>query len=147
MTLVQSIRESVKNCSDITNPLFVHGRSADTALASAKERVDGTFVYLEPITKTVGSEDSTQGAAIVIGFLTQDEPSSSSDEELNEADELSMEEKVSAMETQATNWLDYFFDNYLFRISGTYTVTPVFRIKNVMTGVFLTFTLIEPKQC
>ena len=147
MTIVQSIRESVKNCTDITNPLFVHGRSSDTALDSAKEQNTGTFVYLEPITKTVAVEDSTQLCSIVIGFLTQDEPDSESDEEINEESSLSMEEKVAQMETEATAWLDYFFDNYNYRISGNYTLAPVFRIKGVMTGVLLTFSLIEPKQC
>ena len=107
----------------------------------------GTFVYLEPISKTIAVEDATQTANIVIGFLTQDEPDSSSDAEVSEASTLSMEEKVADMETAASLWLTYFFDNYKFRINGAYTLAPVFRIKNVMTGVLLTFSLIEPKQC
>lgn len=147
MTLIQTIRESVQNCTGLTNPLFVHGRGADTALASAKEQNTGTFIYLEPISKTIGVEDSTQLANIVIGFLTQDEPDSSSDAEISEESTLSMEEKIYDMEVEATNWLSYFFDNYTYRINGVYTLTPVYRIKNVMTGVLLTFSLIEPKQC
>lgn len=147
MTLVESIRESINNCTDIKNSMFVYGRESDTALEAAKEQNIGTFVYLEPISKTIGVEDATQLANIVIGFLTQDEPDSSSDEEINEASTLSMEEKVAEMESVANLWLTYFFDNYTYRINGAYTLAPVFRIKNVMTGVLLTFSLIEPKQC
>lgn len=147
MTVIEAIRESVKNCTGITNPFFVHGRDSDIAIDAAKELVSGTLVYLEPITKTKAVEDSTNNCAIVIGFLTQDSPDSKSDKELNEDTELSMEEKVDDMETQAEAWLTYFFANYKYRISGTYTFTPIFRVNNVMTGGFLTFTLIEPKQC
>lgn len=147
MTLVESIRESINNCTDIKNAMFVYGRESDTALEAAKEQNIGTFVYLEPISKTIGVEDATQTANIVIGFLTQDEPDSASDAEVSEASTLSMEEKVADMETAAGLWLTYFFDNYTYRINGVYTLAPVFRIKNVMTGVLLTFSLIEPKQC
>lgn len=147
MTLVEQIRESVNQCGVITNPLFVHGRDSDTALDAAKEQNIGTFVYLEPITKTGTTDISTQTATIVIGFLTQDEPDSESDEEVNEASILSMEEKINNMEVEALSWLGYLFDNYNLRMAGTYTLSPVYRIKNVMTGVLLTFNLIEPKQC
>lgn len=147
MTLVQKIRESVNNCPSLTNPLFVHGRSSDTALDAAKEQNIGDFVYLEPITKTGNTDVSTQLTTIVIGFLTQDEPHSESDEVINEEETLSMEEKVNDMELKALAWLNYLFDNYTLRISGNYTLTPVFRIKNVMTGVLLQFQLIEPKEC
>jgi len=147
MTLVESIRESINNCTDIKNAMFVYGRESDTALEAAKEQNIGTFVYLEPISKTIGVEDATQLANIVIGFLTQDEPDSSSDEEINEESTSSMEKKVAEMESVANLWLNYFFNNYTYRINGVYTLSPVFRIKNVMTGVLLTFSLIEPKQC
>ena len=46
MTIIQNIRESVNNCPSLTNPLFVHGRSSDTALDSAKELNIGTFVLV-----------------------------------------------------------------------------------------------------
>lgn len=147
MTLVQKIRESVNNCPSITQPLFVYGRSSDTALDAAKELNTGTLVYLEPITKTGTTDVQTQIATVVIGFLTQDQPDSESDEYINEESIASMEEKVNAMETEALDWLEYLFENYTLRLSGTYSLTPIFRIKNVMTGVFLTFNLVEPKEC
>jgi hypothetical protein len=147
MTIIQNIRESVNNCPSITNPLFVHGRSSDTALDSAKELNIGTFVYLEPITKTIGITDQFKTDAIVIGFLTQDEPDSESDEVINEESQLSMEEKIAQMETESIAWLNYFLDNYTYSISGTFTLQPVYRIKSVMTGVLLTLTVIEPNQC
>jgi hypothetical protein len=107
MTIIQAIRQSVNNWSQITNPLFVHGRSSDTALDSAKELNIGTFVYLEPITKTIGITDQFKTDAIVIGFLTQDEPDSESDEVINEESQLSMEEKIAQMETESLAWLNY----------------------------------------
>ena len=85
--------------------------------------------------------------AIVIGFLTQDEPDSESDEVINEERQLSMEEKIAQMETESIAWLNYFLDNYTYSISGTFTLQPVYRIKGVMTGVLLTLTVIEPNQC
>lgn len=147
MTIIQHIRESVNNCTSLTNPLFVHGRNSDTALDSAKELNIGTFVYLEPITKTISLNDSFKSDSIVIGFLTQDEPDSESDEVINEESQLSMEEKIAQMETEAILWLNYFLDNYTYSISGTFTLQPVYRIKGVMTGVLLTLTVIEPIGC
>lgn len=144
MTLIQKIRTSVNN--NIKNSLFVYGRNSDTALESAKVLNVGTFVYLEPINKSFSITDSFYTCSITIGFLTQDEPDSESDEELNEDMSLSMETKVADMETIAIEWLNTFAteDNYTI---NTVTLQPVFRIKNVMTGVLLTFDLIEPKQC
>ena len=128
MTIIQDIRQSVNNCPSLTNPLFVHGRSSDTALDSAKELNIGTFVYLEPITKTIGITDQFKKDAIVIGFLTQDEPDSESDEVINEESQLSMEEKIAQMETESIAWLNYFLDNYTYSISGTFTLQPVYKI-------------------
>lgn len=145
MTIIQAIRESIQD--SIPNSLFVYGRNSDTALESAKELNIGTFVYLEPITKTSNLTDGFLTDNIVIGFLTQDEPDSSSDEQINEESILSMEEKIAEMENVAIDWLDYFCNNYNYALSGSYTVQPVFRIKNVMTGVLITTQFIEPKQC
>lgn len=147
MTIIQDIRESVNNCQQLTNPLFVHGRSSDTALDSAKELNIGTFVYLEPITKTINVTDSFKTDTIIIGFLTQDEPDSESDEVINEESQLSMEEKIAQMETEATAWVNYFIDNYTYSIVNTFSLQPIYRIKGVMTGVLLTLTVIEPNKC
>lgn len=147
MTIIQDIRESVNNCPQLTNPLFVHGRSSDTALDSAKELNIGTFVYLEPITKTINVTDSFKTDTIIIGFLTQDEPDSESDEVINEESQLSMEEKIAQMETEATAWVNYFIDNYTYSIVNTFSLQPIYRIKGVMTGVLLTLTVIEPNKC
>ena len=147
MTIIQDIRQSVNNCSQLTNPLFVHGRSSDTALDSAKELNIGTFVYLEPITKTINVTDSFKTDTIIIGFLTQDEPDSESDEVINEESQLSMEEKIEQMETEATAWINYFLDNYNYSIINTFSLQPIYRIKGVMTGVLLTLTVIEPNRC
>jgi hypothetical protein len=147
MTIIQDIRQSVNNCSQLTNPLFVHGRSSDTALDSAKELNIGTFVYLEPITKTINVTDSFKTDTIIIGFLTQDEPDSESDEVINEESQLSMEEKIAQMETEATAWVNYFIDNYTYSIVNTFSLQPIYRIKGVMTGVLLTLTVIEPNKC
>ena len=38
MTIVESIRESINNCTDIKNAMFVYGRESDTALEAAKEQ-------------------------------------------------------------------------------------------------------------
>lgn len=145
MTIIQAIRESVQD--SIQNSLFVYGRNSDTALESAKELNIGTFVYLEPIQKTGNLTDGFLTNNITIGFLTQDEPDSSSDEEINEESSESMEQKVAEMENVAIDWLDYFCNNYTYSLNGNYNLQPVFRIKNVMTGVLLTFQFIEPKQC
>lgn len=145
MTIIQAIRESIQD--SIPNSLFVYGRNSDTALESAKELNIGTFVYLEPITKTSNLTDGFLTDNIVIGFLTQDEPDSSSDKEINEESSLSMEEKIAEMENVAIDWLDYFCNNYTYSLNGNYNIQPVFRIKNVMTGVLMTFQFIEPKQC
>lgn len=147
MTIIQDIRESVNNCPQLTSPLFVHGRSSDTALDSAKELNIGTFVYLEPITKTINVTDSFKTDTIIIGFLTQDEPDSESDEVINEESQLSMEEKIAQMETEATAWVNYFIDNYTYSIVNTFSLQPIYRIKGVMTGVLLTLTVIEPNKC
>ncbi len=147
MTIIQDIRQSVNNCSQLTNPLFVHGRSSDTALDSAKELNIGTFVYLEPITKTINVTDSFKTDTIIIGFLTQYEPDSESDEVINEESQLSMEEKIAQMETEATAWVNYFIDNYTYSIVNTFSLQPIYRIKGVMTGVLLTLTVIEPNKC
>lgn len=147
MTIIQDIRESVNNCPSITNPLFVHGRSSDTALDSAKELNIGTFVYLEPITKTINPTDNFKTDTIIIGFLTQDQPDSESDEVINEESQLSMEEKISQMEIEATAWVNYFIDTYTYSIINTFSLQPIYRIKGVMTGVLLTLTVIEPNKC
>jgi hypothetical protein len=148
MTIVQSIRESILNSgSGITTPFFDHGRSSDSTLTAAKEYIAGTFVYLDPIRSSGALEDSTETAVISMGFLTQDEPDSASDRELNEGSTLSMEEKVENMKAEARAWMNYYFDNYMYRISGNYNFEPIYRAKNVMTGVVLTFSLIEPKGC
>jgi hypothetical protein len=145
MTIIQAIRESVQD--SIQNSLFVYGRNSDTALESAKELNIGTFVYLEPIQKTGNLTDGFLTDNITIGFLTQDEPDSSSDEDINEESIESMEQKVAEMENVAIDWLDYFCNNYTYSLNGNYNLQPVFRIKNVMTGGLLTFQFIEPKQC
>lgn len=139
----QNIREHIAKF--IPTSVFNYGRPADTALASAEISIDDWFIHLDPVTFE-GTVDDKETARIVIGFLKQDSPDSSFDNE----NELSINDSIELLQhnakLKALSWLNDFLDNYRYG-AVTYTLTPATRIKNVMSGVLLTVNLNYKQRC
>lgn len=143
MSLINDIRQHTK----VFDPqaTFSYGRPFDTALASAKEEVLGYFIHVDPITFG-GITDGTESAPVTIGFLKQDSPDSEYDKDQNLDITPSIEELQDAAKIFAVQWLNSFLDTYQYG-AANYTITPVTRIKNVMSGVMLSVTFNYKTPC
>jgi hypothetical protein len=143
MTIQDEIREHIK----IFKPtaIFSYGRSFDTSLKTALDLITDWFIYLEPVTFN-GQANNTESATIVMGFLKQDSPDSSYDKDDNLDIDPSIEEIQSDAHTLALLWLNDFLDNYKYSDS-TYTLEPITRIKNVMSGKLLRVTFNGKPKC
>jgi|TARA_R110000868_G_scaffold240723_2_gene495237 hypothetical protein len=143
MTLQDEIKESLKLYSP--NIVISYGRSFDTALATYRDEIQEWFAFIDPISFN-GKANDIESANLVIGFLKQDEPDSSFDKDDNLELNQSIEEIQSDAHTFALGWLNYFLDNYNYS-DGNYTLDPVTRIKNVMSGKLLKVTLNGKPKC
>lgn len=144
MQVVNDIRVSINEF--INGVVFNYGRSADTALASAVLEINQWFVHLDPVT-IEGELQNFERARIQIGFLLQDAPDSSYDaNDTNLEIDLSIEEIQQKAKLKALEWANYFVDNYKYN-GITYSVAPVTRIKNVMSGVLLTMQVSYKQSC
>lgn len=143
MTIQEEIKESLKAYSP--NIVVSYGRSFDSALATYKEEIIEWFAFIDPISFS-GKANDTESANIVIGFLKQDSPDSAFDKDDNLELNQSIEEIQSDAHTFALGWLNYFLDNYKYS-DGNYTLDPVTRIKNVMSGKLMRVTLSGKPKC
>jgi len=143
MTIQDEIRESIKAYS--STAVFSYGRNFDTALKTYKDEIQEWFVFLDPISFS-GQANNTESANVVIGFLKQDTPDSSYDKDDNLEINQSIEEIQSEAHVFALGWLNYFLDNYKYSDS-TYTLDPITRIKNVMSGKLMRVTFNGKPKC
>jgi hypothetical protein len=143
MTIQDEIREHLKTFKPTA--IFSYGRSFDTSLKTALDLITDWFIYLEPVTFN-GQADNIESSQIVLGFLKQDSPDSSYDKDDNLDIDPSIEEIQSDAHKLALQWLNDFLDNHNYS-DGTYTIAPITRIKNVMSGVLLTVTLNGKPKC
>lgn len=139
----QDIREHI--ATYIPTAVFSYGRPFDTALDAAKIEIDEYFIHLDPI-RFEGVVNDIETANISIGFLLQDTPDSEYDNENNLDITDSIETIQNNAKVKALAWLNDFLDNYTFS-GSTYSITPVTRIKNVMSGVLLTVQLRYKPTC
>lgn len=128
------------------NAVFSYGRSFDTALKAYENQVIDWFIFLDPVTFT-GQSDNTESSNIVIGFLKQDKPDSSFDKDDNLDIDPSVEEIQTEAHILALAWLNNFLDTYRKYSDGTYTLEPITRIKNVMSGKLLRVTFNGKPTC
>ena len=142
--IIQDIREHLTKY--LSSAVFSYGRPFDTALASTNIEIDEWFIHLDPITYEGTLNNSTESVRLSIGFLKQDVPDSSYDE----AENLDINESIETIQQDAKktaiNWLIDFLDNYQYSDS-LFTLTPVTRVKNVMSGILLNVTLSYKVQC
>lgn len=133
--LVSLIANSVLEVSPVSS--FIYGRSFDSALQSSILSTEVAYVFLDPVIKNGTVFSSTSTYNISIGFIKQDAPDSS---------EVEREVIVDEMEALCISFLTNLFENNV-TINGdvimldSYTITPIYRIKNVCSGVLCTFTL------
>ena len=125
--------------------VFSYGRNFDTALKANIDLITDWFIPLDPITFN-GNVNDTESANVVMGFLKQDSPDSTYDKDDNLEIDLSIEEIQSDAHIFALAWLNDFLDNYKYS-AVTYTLTPITRIKNVMSGKLLTVTFNGKPTC
>jgi len=142
--IINDIREHLSTY--ISNGVFSYGRAFDTALASANIEIDEWFIHLDPITERGKLNESTLLYDVGIGFLKQDKPDSSYDEAENMDIDPSIETIQKEAYVKAKAWLGDFLDNYPYS-DGDFNITPVTRIKNVMSGCFLKVTLSGKSSC
>lgn len=122
---------------------FIHGRSFDSALDTHINDTTVAYVYLDPIIKRGTISNRRQTLDISLGFIKQDSPDSSVEE---------MKAIVEEMETLALDFLRYFFDLDVLSDGSIiefdeYSITPVYRLKNMCTGVLVTFTVNQSIPC
>ena len=141
------IQDDIREHLKIYKPtaVFSYGRNFDTALDSNLKLITDWFIALDPITFN-GNVNDTESAQVVMGFLKQDSPDSTYDKDDNLEIDLSIEEIQSDAHTFALAWLNDFLDNYKYS-AVTYTLTPITRIKNVMSGKLLTVTFNGKPTC
>lgn len=122
-----------------------YGRSFDTALEAAKKEIQDWFIFIDPI-KYSGTINETETATAVIGFLKQDSPHSAYDVDDNFEMSDSIEEIQDEAHTLALSWLSAFLDSYKYSV-GNYSLDPLTRVKNVMSGVLFTVDFNYKPSC
>lgn len=137
------IREHLKTYKPTA--VFSYGRNFDTALKSNLDLITEWFVTLDPISFN-GVVNDTESASAVMGFLKQDSPDSAYDKDDNLDIDLSIEEIQAEAHTFALAWLNDFLDNYKYSVVN-YTLDPITRIKNVMSGKLLRVTFNGKPTC
>jgi len=137
------IREHLKTYKPTA--VFSYGRNFDTALDSNLKLIIDWFIPLDPISFN-GVVNDTESANVVMGFLKQDSPDSSYDKDDNLEIDLSIEEIQAEAHKFALDWLNDFLDNYKYSVVN-YTLDPVTRIKNVMSGKLLRVTFNGKPTC
>lgn len=144
MTLQDEIRKHLTKY--LPSSVFSYGRAFDTALSAAKLEINDLFIHLDPIETTGKASDGVIVKRVSIGFLKKDKPDSVFDKEENLEITPSVEEIQNSTETTAINWLSDFLDNYNYS-DGDYTIRPITKVKNVMSGVLLTVNFSGKIKC
>ena len=144
MPVINDIREALAHTND--EAILYYGRSFDSALKSIEEDTSGLFVYVDPITYSVDVLNDTETASISIGFLKQDSPDSEHDETFNDSSLQSVENIIEEKKGEFISFITYFNENYNYSIA-TVNITPVYKVKNVCSGVLATFTLNYKLPC
>lgn len=132
--IVDDIRNSIG--INIKRSVFSYGRSYDTAISTAKIEIDQWFVFIDPIFYSGEVIDGTKTAPVFIGFIKQDKPDSEFDTEQNKDSFESIEQVQEEAQEVALTWLEYFRENYNYQV-GAWSISPVTRVKNVMSGVVM----------
>lgn len=144
--ITQDIRDSINLF--IPTAVFSYGRSFDTALAAAKITVDDWFIHLDPITQQGNITDGTKSAPFTIGFLKQTKPDSEFDKEQNLDIDPSIEEVQEEAGRKAEAWFNEFLNTHSSTYQGgSYTLAPVTKVKNVMSGALIQGTLNYRSAC
>lgn len=138
ITEIKSVLKEIKPDASL-----IHGRSFDSALDTHIQSTEVAYVYIDPIIKRGTISDGKQLIDMSIGFIKQDAPDGSVEE---------MEAIVDDMEALAINFLKTFFDRNIMEngdvlMFDTYNISPIYRIKNVCTGVLVTFTATASISC
>lgn len=122
---------------------FIHGRSWDSALQTALDSTLTSFVYLDPLVKTGVLSTGNETYSVSIGFIRQDARDSSPDE---------MALIIDEMDTLCISFLTILFnvnilDDGSIMMFDSYNIIPIYRIKNVCSGVLCTFDVTINRGC
>jgi len=149
--ITQDIRESV--LLYLPTAEFSYGRKFDTAVEASKIKVTDYFVALDPISIRGSLISKEKIATISIAFLKLDSGDSNFDNATNVATTDSIEKIQDDSLIVAENWA-YYFQNtwsknnsnqrYMF---GEITANGLTRVKDMMSGVLLNFTLTYKVNC
>ena len=134
-TVIDSIYEHVLIAN--RDASFLHGVSFEMAVDNQINDTTIAYVFLDPVVKTGSISNATETYAISLGFIKQDAPESSPQEE---------EVIVEAMDIMAMAFLNSIYDSSVGMVDN-YTVSPIRKIRNVCTGVLLTFDLVTVRPC
>lgn len=140
--IVDEIRAAVIEAG-VDSDSFVHGRSFDSALETHIKDTIPNFSFLDPIRKTGLISTRMETYNVSIGFIKQDSPDSSDEER---------EEIVEEMNVLCLAFLEILFDlNVLddgtILMFDSYSIDPIYRIKNVCSGVLCSFSVTGKRPC
>lgn len=122
---------------------FVYGRSFDSAIETGIKDTLDAFAFLDPVIKKGTISDRKESYRVSIGFIKQDAPDSS---------ELERETMVDEMDDLCLDFLQILFDLNIaadgtILMFDSYSISPIYRIKNVCTGVLCTFEVMANRPC
>lgn len=140
--IIDEIRDAVI-AAGVSAASFIHGRSFDSALETITSDTTTAYAYLDPIVKTGLISTRQETYSISIGFIKQDAPDSSPAER---------EVIVDQMDDLCLAFLQILFDLNVLEdgtivMFDTYTISPIYRIKNVCSGVLCTFSVVGSRPC
>lgn len=140
--IIDEIKEAAI-AAGIDSESFIHGRSFDSALETITSDTTDAFSFLDPITKTGLISTRQETYNVSIGFIKQDSPDSSP---------LEREAIVQEMDELALDFLEILFelnilDDGTILMFDTYNISPIYRIKNVCSGVLCTFSVTAQRPC
>ncbi len=119
------------------NATFISGRSFDSAIETIIKDTSVVYVYLDPVTMTASQIDSVETYSITLGFIKQDSMDSSPEEMDAIIEEMYDIARSFLDELEATNTVQF----------NSASFSPSYRIKNVCTGVVITFDLTTMTPC
>ena len=145
-TLQQDIRTSLLKYNELIK--FSYGRNLDNALKSAQLEINNYLVCLDPPSYTGGLIDFNETATVALSWLKLDNADSEADEEMNESAIESMETIVKDCHDNSIAWLKIFAEDFATKYTiNAYTGLEAFRVKHLMTGFVLQFSISYRTLC
>lgn len=136
---MQTIKDLIQDTVNTIQPnsTFISGRSWDSALETLIKDTGVVYVYLDPVGSTRSQIDKVETYSITMGFIQQDSMDSSPEQ---------MDAIIESMYVIAKSFVDE-LENTSTILFNSVSFNPLYRIKNVCTGVGITFDLITMTPC